>query len=154
MKKQVSVLLFIWLGALPLLADSGIPLSYIPRRVVGAIEGYVPSAQLLKCEIGSDDALGNTYKCDYFRHGHKGKIKVAQGGELLDLDEDLDPSQLPPRIHRVVNENTRGGLVRKARIEEDEHRMIYKIEAFHDQSSAKVKLKITREGQVIDRDYD
>jgi hypothetical protein len=154
MKKQRSVLLFLLLGALPLLADSNIPLAYIPRKVVGTIEDFVPGAQLLKCEIGSDDDWGNTYKCDYLRHGHKGKIKVSQGRMLLDLDEDLDPSQLPPRIRRVVSENTRGGLIRKARVEEDEHHMIYKIDAFYGQSSAKVKLKITRQGEVIDRDYD
>jgi hypothetical protein len=145
-------LVLIALGTLPTLADSNIPLSYIPRRVVDATEGYVPGAQLLKCEIGSDDDWGNTYKCEYARRGHKGKIKVAQRGQLLDLDEDLD--QLPPNVRRVVAANARGGAIRKAKLEEDDHRLVYKVEAYYGQSDAKVKLKITRGGEVVGRDYD
>lgn len=66
---------------------------------------------------------------------------MAEHGQLLDLDEDLDPAQIPPGVRRVVAVNARGGAVRKAKLEEDEHRLIYKIEAYYGQSNAKVKLK-------------
>jgi hypothetical protein len=46
-------------------ASSKIPISYVPRRVMTAIRGYVPGAQIVKAEIGSDDTWGRTHKCDY-----------------------------------------------------------------------------------------
>lgn len=73
---------------------------------------------------------------------------------VLDVNEDLDPAQVPPGIRRVVAINARGGAIRKAKLEEDDHRLIYKVEAYYGQSNAKVKLKITRGGEVVGRDYD
>jgi hypothetical protein len=48
-------------------ASSRIPISYIPKRTMAAIRSYVPGAEIIKAEIGSDDTWGRTYKCDYFR---------------------------------------------------------------------------------------
>jgi hypothetical protein len=152
--RKLSVLVLIGLSTFPLLADSNIPLSYIPRKVGAAIQGYVPGAELMKCQIGSNDDWGNTYKCDYVRHGHKGKIKVSEGGRLLDLDENLDPAQIPPGIRRAVAANSLGGMIRKAKLEEDDHRLVYEVEAYYGHSTTKVTLKLTRGGELVGRDYD
>ena len=133
-------------------AGSKIPLSYLPRNVRNAIENY--GSKITKAEIGSDDRLGTTYDCEYNRGRHKGSITVSERGRLMDLSQDLDPSELPSRIARVAERSARGGVIRKASLDEDEGRFVYKVEGYYGASSAKIKLKITRDGEVIGRDFD
>jgi hypothetical protein len=135
-------------------ADSQIPLAYVPRTVRGAIQGYVPGAELTKAEIGNDDEWGTKYRCEYYRGGHKGKIQVSERGRLLDLDEDLNPRELPPSVRRTVARESRGGVIRRAHLDEDRGHLVFSVESFYGESSAKVKLKIARDGTVIDRDFD
>jgi hypothetical protein len=135
-------------------AGSKIPLSYLPRNVRNAIENYVPGSEITKAEIGSDDRWGTTYDCEYNRGRHKGSITVSERGRLMDLSQDLDPSELPSRIAGVAKREARGGVIRKASLDEDEGRLVYKVEAYYGASSAKIKLKITRGGEVIGRDFD
>lgn len=33
-------------------------------------------------------------------------------------------------------------------------RVVYKVESYYGESSAKVKPKVTRDGTILDRDYD
>ncbi len=136
------------------LADSDIPLDYVPPRARQAIADYVPGARLMEARIGNDDEYGPKYRCEYFRAGHKGNITVSERGHLLDLDEDLAPSQIPRSIARIIAREARGGAVRKAHLDEDHGRLVYEVEAYYGQSSAKLKLKVARDGTVLDRDYD
>ncbi|HEY0789800.1 MAG TPA: hypothetical protein VGD78_01935 [Chthoniobacterales bacterium] len=151
-----SSLVFAVLGLTGLTAygDSQLPLSYVPRRVRAAIQGYVPGAELTKAEIANDDEWGTKYRCEYYRGGHKGKIQVSERGRLLDVDEDLDPRQLPPSVRRAAARESRGGVIRRAHLDEDRGRMVFSVESFYGMSSAKVKLKVRRDGTVIERDFD
>ena len=137
-----------------LYAGSKIPLSYLPRNVRNAIENYVPGSEITKAEIGSDERWGTTYDCEYNRGRHKGSIRVSERGRLMDLSQDLNPSELSSRIAGVPKREARGGVIRKASLDEDEGRFVYKVEAYYGASSAKIKLKITRGGEVIGRDFD
>ena len=119
-----------------------------------AIRGYVPGAQIVKAEIGSDDTWGRTYKCDYFRSRHKGSIKVSERGRLMDLSQEADPGEMPPTVARVAARESRHGLIRRVSLDEDDGRLVYKVEAYYGQSRAKIKLKISRTGQLLGRDCD
>lgn len=112
-KYSWTALLLISLVGLAL-ADSQIPLTYVPKKVRAAIEEYVPGAQLTEARIGSDDSWGTKYSCDYFRAGHKGHIELAESGHLLDVDEDLVLTEVPALIRRVAGKEARGGVMRKA----------------------------------------
>jgi hypothetical protein len=78
MRNQLSLLAFILAGAIPLLADSKIPLSYIPHRVVGVIEGYVPGAQRLVYKV----------EAYYGQSNAKVTLKVTRGREIVGRDYD------------------------------------------------------------------
>jgi hypothetical protein len=136
------------------IADSQIPLTYVPKKVRAAIQEYVPGAQLTEARIGSDDSWGTKYSCEYFRAGHKGRIELAESGHLLDVDEDLVLTEVPALIRRVAAREARGGAMRKASIEMDAGTLVYKTESFYGLTDTKVKLKITRSGEVIARDFD
>lgn len=136
------------------MADSQIPLTYVPKKVRAAIQEYVPGAQLTVARIDSDDTWGTKYKCEYFRAGHKGSIELAEGGQLIDVDEDLILTEVPPLIQRVAAREARGGAMRKASIEQDVGTLVYKTESFYGLTNTKVKLKITRSGEVIEREFD
>jgi hypothetical protein len=135
-------------------ASSKIPVSYIPRHVRNAIESYVPGAEITKAQIGSDDRWGTTYDCEYIRGRHKGSITVSEHGRLTDLSQELDPAELPSRIARLAEREARGGTIRKTSLDEDRGRFVYKVEANYGRSSAKIKLKITRSGDVVERNFD
>jgi len=85
---------------------------------------------------------------------HKGHIEVGESGHLLDVDEDLVLTEVPALIRRVAAEEARGGAMRKASIEMDAGTLVYKTESFYGLTDTKVKLKITRSGEVIARDFD
>jgi hypothetical protein len=136
------------------LADSRIPLSYVPERVRAAIQDYVPGARLTEAKIDSDDQWGVKYKCDYLRADHKGSIEVARNGHLIDVNEDLLLTQVPPLIRRVAAKESRGGMMRKASLDEEAGRLVYRTESFYGQSEAKIKLRISRGGEVLEREFD
>lgn len=138
----------------PALSDSQIPLTYVPKKVRTSIQNYVPGAQLTEVRIGSDDAWGTKYDCEYFRAGHKGRIELAESGQLLDVDEDLVLTEVPRLIQRVAAKESRGGVMRKASIEQDAGHLVYKTESFYGLTDTKVKLKITQGGEVIAREFD
>jgi hypothetical protein len=135
-------------------ASSKIPISYIPRRTMAAIRSYVPGARIIKAEIGSDDTWGRTYRCEYFRGHHKGSIKISERGRLMDLSQEVDPGEMPPTVARVAARESRHGLIRRVSLDEDDGRLVYKVKAYYGQSGAKIKLKITRSGQLLGRDFD
>jgi len=119
-----------------------------------AIRGYVPGAQISKAEIGSDDSWGRTYQCEYFRGRHKGSIKVSERGRLMDLRQEVDPNEMPRMVARVASRESHGGLIRRVSLDENDGRLVYKVEAYYGRSRAKIKLKITRGGQLLGRDFD
>jgi hypothetical protein len=121
---------------------------------MAAIRSYVPGAEIVKAEIGSDDTWGRTYKCDYFRGRHKGSIKVSERGRLMDLGQEVDPGEMPRIVARVAARESRHGLIRRVSLDEDDGRLVYKVEAYYGESRAKIKLKITRGGQLLGRDFD
>jgi hypothetical protein len=110
--------------------------------------------QCFHSPLDSDDAWGRTYKCDYFRGRHKGSIKVSERGRLMDLSQEVDPGEMPRTVARVAARESRHGLIRRVSLDEDDGRLVYKVEAYYGESRAKIKLKITRGGQVLGRDFD
>jgi hypothetical protein len=119
-----------------------------------ALRSFIPGAQLMEARIDSDDQWGTTYEIEYFRGGHKGDIKLTEQGRLLDVSEDLILAEVPRLVQRVAAKETRGGAIREASLEQDSGMLVYKIESYYGQSDAKVTLKITSDGQVIERNFD
>jgi uncharacterized membrane protein YkoI len=54
----------------------------------------------------------------------------------------------------LAEREARGGTIRKTSLDEDRGRFVYKVEANYGRSSAKIKLKITRSGDVVERNFD
>jgi hypothetical protein len=150
----LSGLFLFGLLTLPARPDSKIPLTYIPPKVQQALRSYVPGAQLMEACIDSDDQWGTTYEIDYFRGGHQGDIKLTERGRLLDVSEDLILAEVPRLVQRVAGNETRVGALRNASLEQDAGLLVYKIESYNGQSDAKVTLKITSDGQAIERNFD
>ena len=61
---------------------------------------------------------------------------------------------MPRLIQRVAAKESRGGVMRKASIEQDAGHLVYKTESFYGLTDTKVKLKITQGGEVIAREFD
>jgi hypothetical protein len=150
----LSGVFLLGLLAFPARPDSKIPLTYIPPKVQQALRSFIPGAQLMEARIDSDDEWGTTYQIDYFRAGHKGDIKLTERGRLLDVNEDLVLAEVPRLVQRVAAKETRGGAIRNASLEQDAGLLVYNIESYYGQSDAKVTLKITSDGQVIERNFD
>ena len=135
-------------------ASENIPFEYVPKKVRLAIQDYIPGATIEKTEIDSDDTWGTTFESHYLRGRHEGNIKVAANGELLNVEQELDPDEIPSKVRRSVIREARGGLIRKAELKQYAGHLAYKVEAYYGTSDSKVSVTATRSGTVLNIDFD
>jgi hypothetical protein len=133
-------------------ASEKIPISAVPARVRAAIQYYAPGAQLTEARVTQDSTYRRIYDCTYFRNIHLGSITLSSRGQLLDIDETLVIEDTPPAVRRRIVSETKGGLIRKIKLDALYGREVYRVKSYYDGSTKiEISLVITRNGRVVER---
>jgi hypothetical protein len=133
-------------------ASDKIPISAVPKRVRAAIQYYAPGAQLTEARVTQDKNNRKIYNCTYFRNIHLGSIKLSAHGQLLDIDETLVIEDVPPAVRRTIIAETKGGLLKKIKLDDLYGREVYRVKSYYgDSTKIEISLVITRGGRVVER---
>jgi len=133
-------------------ASDKIPISAVPRRVRAAIQYYAPGAQLIEATVTQDSTDRKIYNCTYFRNIHLGSIKLGSRGQLLGIDETLVIEDVPPAVRRTIVAETKGGLIKKIKLDAVYGREVYRVKSYYGESTKlEISLVITRSGRVVER---
>jgi hypothetical protein len=149
-KIRLAVLLFsAWTSTH---AGDKIPISAVPMRVRAAIQFYAPGAQLIEARSSSDKEYKQVYDCTYFRNIHLGTIKLSARGQLLEIDEALVIDDVPPAVRKKILSETKGGLIKKIRLDALYGRAVYRVKAYYAKSTnIEISLVLTRTGRIVER---
>jgi hypothetical protein len=133
-------------------AADKIPISAVPRRVRAAIEDFVPGAQLIEVKVSDDRVYKRVFNCTYFRNIHLGTIKLTYKGALLDIDEALVIDDVPPKVREVIHRETKGGLIKRIRLDALYGHLVYRVKAYYSKSTnIEISLTISRSGHIVER---
>jgi hypothetical protein len=133
-------------------ASDKIPISAVPKRVRAAVQYYAPGAQLIEAKVAEDRIYRKVYNCTYFRDVHLGSIKLSYRGQLLDIDESLVVDDVPPAVQRTIRTETKGGLIKKIRLDALYGREVYRVKSYYGNSTnIEISLTITRSGRIVER---
>src|SRR6202011_1286856 len=116
-------------------ASDKIPISAVPSRVRAAVQYYAPGAQLIEAKVNDDRTYRKVYNCTYFRNVHLGYIKLSYRGELLDIDESLVIEDVPPAVQRAILKETKGGLIKKIKLDALYGREVYRVKSYYGKST-------------------
>jgi hypothetical protein len=143
------LILFVWTSAQ---AGEKIPNSAVPARVRAAIQEYAPGAQLIEARVSSDKQNKQVYDCAYFRNVHLGRIKLGPRGQLLEIDEALVIDDLPPAVRKKILAETKGGLIKKIKLDALYGHAVYRVKAYYAKSTnIEISLALTRAGRIVER---
>jgi hypothetical protein len=143
------MLLSAWISAQ---AGDKIPISAVPMRVRNAVQYYAPGAQLIEARVSPDKQYKRIYACTYFRNVHLGNIKLGARGQLLDIDEALVIDDLPSAVRHKIRSETKGGLIKKIRLDALYGRAVYRVKAYYGKSTnIEISLTLTRTGHIVER---
>ena len=143
------LLLSAWISAQ---ASDKIPISAVPMRVRDAIRDYAPGAQLIEARVSPDQQYKRIYACTYFRNVHLGNIKLGAHGQLLEINEDLVIDDLPASVRRKILSETKGGLIKKIRLDAIYGHAVYRVKAYYGKSTnIEISLVLTRTGRIVER---
>jgi hypothetical protein len=150
-KLRLAVLLFCaWNSAQA--GDKKIPISTLPIQIRTAIDYFAPGAQLIEARVSPDKEHTKVYDCTYFRNIHLGTIKLGADRELFEIDEELVMDDLPPVVRKKVLSETKGGLIKKIKLEALYGQEVYRIKAYCAKSTnIEVSLVLTRTGRIVER---
>ena len=133
-------------------ASDKIPISAVPAHVRAAIQYYAPGAQLTEARVTQDSTYHRIYDCTYFRNIHLGSIKLSSRGPLLDVDETLVIEDVPPAVRRRIVSETKGGLIKKIKLDALYGHEVYRVKSYYDKSTKiEISLVIARNGRVVER---
>jgi hypothetical protein len=133
-------------------ASDKIPISAVPSRVRAAIQYYAPGAQLIEAKVSEDRIHRKVYDCTYFRNVHLGSIKLSYRGQLLDIDETPVIEDVPPSVQRAIRKETKGGLIKKIKLDTLYGREVYRVKSYYGNSTnIEISLTITRSGRIVER---
>jgi hypothetical protein len=133
-------------------AGDKIPISAVPMRNRTAIQYYAPGAQLIEARVSPDKEYRQVYDCTYFRNIHLGKIKLGGRGQLLEIDEALVIDDVPPAVRRKILSETKGGLIKKIRLDALYGHEVYRVKAYYGKSTnIEISLVLTRTGRIVER---
>src|ERR1700730_4025438 len=133
-------------------ASDKIPISAVPKRVRAAVQYYARGAQLIEAEVAEDRIYRKVYNCTYFRDVHLGSIKLSYRGQLLDIDESLVVDDVPAAVQRTIRTETKGGLIKKIRLDALYGREVYRVKSYYGNSTnIEISLTITRSGRIVER---
>ena len=143
------LLLSEWISAQ---ASDKIPISAVPTRVRAAVQYYAPGAQLVEARVSPDKQYKRIYACTYFRNVHLSSIKLGARGQLLDIDEALVIDDVPPAVRRKIHSETKGGLIKKIRLDAIYGHGVYRVKAYYGKSTnIEISLVLTRTGRIVER---
>jgi hypothetical protein len=143
------LLLFAWTSAK---AAEKIPISAVPMRVRNAIQLYAPGAQLIEARVSPDKEYKQLYDCTYFRNVHLGYIKLGARGQLVEIDEALVIDDVPLLVRRKILSETKGGLIKKIRLDALYGHAVYRVKAYYAKSTnIEISLVLTRAGRIVER---
>lgn len=150
-KMRLALLLFCaWTSAQA--GDKKIAISAVPMRQRAAIESFAPGAQLIEVRVAPDEEYKQVYNCTYFRNIHLGKIKLGAHAQLLEMDEALVADDLPPAVRKKVRTETKGGLIKKIRLDALYGHAVYRVKAYYGKSTnIEISLVLTRTGRIVER---
>jgi hypothetical protein len=150
-KMRLALLLFCaWTSAQA--GDKKIPISAVPMRQRAAIESFAPGAQLIEVRVAPDKEYKQVYNCTYFRNIHLGKVKLGAHAQLLEIDEALVADDLPPAVRKKVRSETKGGLIKKIKLDALYGRAVYRVKAYYGKSTTiEISLVLTRTGRIVER---
>jgi len=102
--------------------------------------------------MSSDKECKQVYDCTYFRNVHLGTIKLGSHGELIEIDEALDIDDVPPAVRRKILSETKGGLIKKIRLDALYGHAVYRVKAYYAKSTnIEISLVLTRTGRIVER---
>jgi hypothetical protein len=133
-------------------ASDKIPIAAVPSRVRAAVQYYAPGSQLIEAKVNDDRTYRKVYNCTYFRNVHLGYIKLSYRGELLDIDESLVIEDVPPPVQRAILRETKGGLIKRIKLDALYGREVYRVKAYYGKSTnIEIALTLTRSGRIVER---
>jgi hypothetical protein len=133
-------------------ASDRIPISAVPSRVRSAVQYFAPGAQLIEAKVSEDRIYRKIYNCTYFRNVHLGSIKLSYRGQLLDIDEGLVIEDVPPAVQRAIRRETKGGLIRKIKLDALYGHEVYRVRSYYgDSTKIEISLTVTRSGRTVAR---
>src|SRR6267378_2699833 len=152
MAKRMRLALMILSAWTSAQAGDKIPIATVPLRDRAAIQYYAPGAQLIEARTSSDKEYNRVYDCTYFRNVHLGTIKLGSHGQLIEIDEALDIDDVPPAVRRKILSETKGGLIKKIRLDALFGHAVYRVKAYYAKStSIEISLVLTRTGRIVER---
>jgi hypothetical protein len=150
-KLRLAVLLFCaWNSAQA--GDTKIPISTLPMQIRAAIDYFARGSQLIEARVSPDKEHTQVYDCTYFRNIHLGRIKIGAGRQLLEIDEALVIDDLPPAVRKKVFSETKGGLIKKIKLDALLGHEVYRVKAYYARSiNIEISLVLTRTGHIVER---
>ncbi|MHC4213046.1 MAG: PepSY domain-containing protein [Planctomycetota bacterium] len=146
-----ALAVFLGLSAHSSYADD-VSLSEVPQAVRTLIERETKGFEIDDIERDKDDGK-IVYEVDAENDSGEMKLKIAKDGTLLELEQEMNPENLPEAIRNAVKKSF--GEVFFDDIEKRYRKgsvTVYRIEAETDE--LKIDLKIAEDGKIIDKEVD
>ena len=127
-------------------SEREIQLSDAPAAVQVAFQKAAKGNPILKVEQETDDDV-STYEADFEIEGVKHSVKCAVTGEVMELENEVNPQSLPKAVLSGLNEEYPGAVIDKA---ESVMLIFYEVEMKKDGKTFEVKVSAS--GDVDDDD--
>jgi uncharacterized membrane protein YkoI len=118
----------------------------VPSAVIAAFEKAYPKATVKN--YSTEQHRGKTsYEIESIDGSTHRNVEYSPQGELLEIEEALKPSDLPPKVSQAITTKYAGGDIVSAEKKIKGDKTVYKVKMLQDK--AKIEVRVNPEGEFI-----
>lgn len=118
----------------------------VPAPVIAAFEKTYPNATVKGYSMGQHH--GNTsYEIESVDGSTKRDLEYSAQGDVLEIEEELKPADLPPEVSGAVTKKYAGASIEKAEKKVKDGATVYEVKLLQD--NAKIEVLVNPKGEFI-----
>ena len=123
----------------------------IPPAAQASIQSHTSGGTIesITCEKEEGEHF---YKVEYTKNGRKFELEVDGKGNIMETEEVLAITDLPPEVRDVINTNSAGGEIKELVLETEDGKVFYEVEFEKDGKAH--EMKIAEDGTVLEHESE
>lgn len=123
----------------------------IPPAAQATIQSHTSGGTIesITCEKEEGEHF---YKVEYTKNGRAFEMEVDDKGNIMETEEILAITDLPPEVHEVINSESAGGVIKELVLETEDGKVFYEVE--FEKDGKKHEVKIAEDGTVLEHETE
>ena len=123
----------------------------IPPAAQATIQSHTSGGTIESISCEKEDGE-HFYKVEYTKNGREFELEVDDKGNVMETEEILAITDLPPAVRQIVDAETAGGIIKELALETEDGKVFYEVSFEKDGDSHEVK--IAEDGTVLERETE